>query len=130
RMNIRQLPGDFHEFERYNVEYERKHFRYTDANQRVGAATRDMFLSWFPRWLRPLARPAMYALMDDPVLEGFGFPEPSVGVRRLVNGALRLRAEVLRWLPARRRPRLRTEMKHRTYPNGYRIDQLGPPGTT
>jgi hypothetical protein len=130
RMNIRQLPGDFEGFERFNVEYERTRFRYTDANQRVGAATRDMFLSWFPRWLRPLARPAMYALMDQPVIKGFGFPEPSLGVRRLVNGALRLRAEVLRWLPARRRPRLRTEMKHRTYPHGYRIAQLGPPGTT
>jgi hypothetical protein len=130
RMNIRQLPGAYEEFERYNVEYEQRHYRYTDANHRVGAATRDLFLSWFPRLLHPVARPAIYALMDDPLIEAFGFPRPSPLLRRLVTAALRARAKVLRWLPARSRPRLRTEMRHRTYPQGYVIERLGPPGTT
>jgi hypothetical protein len=130
RMNIRQLPGAYEEFERYNVEYEQRHYRYTDANHRVGAATRDLFLSWFPRLLHPVAQPAIYALMDDPLIEAFGFPRPSPLLRRLVAGALRARAKVLRWLPARSQPRLRTEMKHRTYPEGYVIERLGPPGTT
>jgi hypothetical protein len=127
RMNLRNLPAAYAEFERYNIGYERIHFRFTEANRRVGCATRDMFLNWFPRLVRPLARPAMYALMDDPVIRAFGFPQSSQGMRRLVHGALRLRAGLLRWLPARRRPRLRTEMKHRTYPRGYRIEELGPP---
>jgi hypothetical protein len=70
----------------------------------------------------------MYALMDDMILEGFGFPRPSLGMRALVTGGLGLRAWLLRWLPARRMPRLRTEMIHRTYPQGYRIETLGPPG--
>jgi hypothetical protein len=129
RMNIRQLPGAYEEFERYNVEYEKRHYRYTDANHRVGAATRDLFLSWFPRLLHPLARPAIYALMDDPLIEAFGFPQPSPLMRRLVAEALGARAKVLRWLPPRTRPRLRTEMKHNTYPRGYVIERLGPPGT-
>jgi len=126
-MNIKDLPDDYQEFERFNIDYERTHYRYTDANHRVGSATRDMFLSWFPRWLRPAGRPAMYALMDEPVLDAFGFPRPSRMTRHIVNGALKLRAQALRWLPPRKRPRLRTLMKHRTYPNGYVIEQLGPP---
>ena len=126
-MNIKDLPDDYQEFERFNIDYERTHYRYTDANHRVGSATRDMFLSWFPRWLRPAGRPAMYALMDEPVLDAFGFPRPSWMTRHIVNGALKLRAQALRWLPPRKRPRLRTLMKHRTYPNGYVIEQLGPP---
>jgi len=54
-------------------------------------------------------------------------PRPSRLMRRLVAGGLRLRARVLRRLPARRRPRFRTEMRHPTYPEGYSIERLGPP---
>ena len=127
RMGINDIPDEYDAFERYNIEYERRHFRYTDANRRVGAATLEMFASWFPRPVRPLARHAMYAIMDDPVIEGFGFRKPSAGMRRLVTAVLRLRARLLRLLPPRRSPRLRTAMRHRSYPDGYRIDDLGPP---
>jgi hypothetical protein len=129
RMTIRDVPDDYETFERFGREYEAKHFRHTEANHRVGCATRDMFLGWFPRPLRPLVRPAIYAMMDDAMIAGFGFPRPSWLMRRLVPGALRLRAVALRFLPKRRRPFLRTEMKHRTYPDGYTIERLGPPET-
>src|SRR5262245_32407899 len=127
RMNIRDIPADYDAFERFNVEYERRHYRHTETNHRVGTATVEIFASWFPRLTRPLVRRAMYALMDNPVIEGFGFPQPSRTMRLLVTGALKLRALVLPRLPQRRRPRLRTEMTHRSYPNGYVIEQLGPP---
>src|SRR5262249_10273883 len=122
RMNIKDIPATYDELEQYNIAYERDHYRYTDANHRGGSATPDMFLSWFPRALHPLVRPAIYAMMDDPILTAFGFPRPSRLTRRLVTGALKARARILRWFPARRRPRLRTEMKHRTYPHGYHIE--------
>ena len=128
RMNIRDVPDDYDTFEKYNVEYERKHFRNAGAVARVGAATRDMFLGWFPRPLRPLVRPVIHAMLDDPVREAFGFPRPPGGLRPLVEGALKLRSRLLRLWPRRRRPLLRTESGHRTYPNGYVIEQLGPPG--
>lgn len=127
RMGIRDIPADYAEFERYNLDYEKRHYRYTDANHRVGAATVELFANWFPWVLRPLVRRAIYALLDQSLIEGFGFPRPSSALRRLVASALRLRAYALQWLPARRHPRLRTEMKHRSYPQGYRIEELGPP---
>jgi hypothetical protein len=126
RMNIQDIPAGYDELERYNVAYERTHFRYTEANHRVGVATRDLFLSWFPRLLHPLVRPAIYSVMDDPLLAAFGFPRPAPLTRRFVTGMLKARARLLRWLPRRRRPRLRTEMKHPSYPTGYRIEDLGP----
>jgi hypothetical protein len=126
RMGIRDIPAEYAAFERYNIAYERRCFRYTDANRRVGAATVELFASWFPHLARPLVRRAIYALLEDAVIDAFGFPQPSAAMRRLVGGALRLRAAVARRLPARRRPRLRTEMRHRSYPDGYRIEQLGP----
>lgn len=126
RMGIREIPADYTAFERFNIEYEKRHFRRTNASRRVGAATIELFASWFPRFLRPLVRRSMYAIMDDPVIEGFGFPKPSPAMRAFVTWALRLRARLLRLLPARRHPRLRTEMAHRSYPDGYRIEELGP----
>ena len=88
-----------------------------------------MFAGWFPSILGPLVRPAIHAVLDDSVVEAFGFPRPSRALRVLMSAALKTRAWVLRWLPRRRRPLLRTQIKHRTYPEGYHIEQLGPPET-
>jgi hypothetical protein len=128
RMNLKDLPADYDAFERFNREYERRHYRFTEANRRVGAATRELFLGWFPRPLAPLVRSAIHAMLDEALLDAFGFPRQSRLMRRLVPAVLRLRGGLVGWLPARRRPRLRTEMGHPTYPGGYVIEQLGPPG--
>jgi hypothetical protein len=128
-MNLRSLPGDYASFEAFNVDYERKHYRYTEANHRVGKATLELFVSWFPLMLRPLARPTLRALLDEPVIAGFGFPTPPPALRGVVQAALKGRGRALRWLPPRKHPRLRTEMVHRTYPKGYRIEELGPSGS-
>jgi hypothetical protein len=130
RMYIREIPAEYEAFERFNREYERRHYRYTEANQRVGAATRELFVGWFPRFLSPLVRSAIYALLDDRLIEAFGFHTPSRWSRRLVPAALRLRARLAGLLPPRRKPRLRTGIRHPTYPDGYIIERLGPPGTT
>jgi hypothetical protein len=128
RMNIRSIPDSLGALERYNIAYEREHFRYSEANQRVAVAVRDMFLGWFlPAPLRRLGEPAIYAMLDEPLLEAFGFPKPSPAMRRLVEGALKMRGRLMRLLPERRKPRLRTGPRRPTYPNGYRIEELGPP---
>lgn len=127
RMNIRDIPAESDAFERFNTAYEQANFRFTEANQRIGSATRDLFLSWFPRITRPLGRRAIYALMDDPLIEAFGFPKPSRFMRGLVNQSLKLRGWLAGWMPRRKKPRLRTETGNLTYPNGYVIEQLGPP---
>jgi hypothetical protein len=69
-------------------------------------------------------------MLEDALLEAFGFPRPSPAMRRLVAAGLRLRGRLVRLLPPRRRPRLRTEMRRpATYPDGYAIERLGPPGS-
>jgi ER-bound oxygenase mpaB/B'/Rubber oxygenase, catalytic domain len=126
RMAIREIPERYEDFQRFNEDYERRHFRRTDASQRVGLATRDMFLAWFPWLPRRLGAPAIYALMDDRLLDAFGFPRPSPALRAAVEGALRVRGRVVALLPARRRPRLRTKRRTRTYRRGYVLEELGP----
>jgi hypothetical protein len=127
RMNISGIPDKYEDFESYNRDYEAKHFRLVESNKVVGRATMNMFAAWFPRPLRPLVKKSMYAIMDEALIEGFAFPRPSRMMRWIVKTGLGMRARLLRWLPKRRRPSLRTEMTHRSYPAGYRIEQLGPP---
>jgi hypothetical protein len=127
-MGIRDIPDEYEEFERFNLEYERANFRRTDASERVGRATRDMFAAWFPGVPRALVEQAIAALMDEPLREAFGFRRPSTLVRRAVLDGLRARARVVRILPPRRRPKLRTQLRHRSYPRGFELEELGPPG--
>ena len=126
RMHIQQIPADYHTFNRFSVEYERQRFRYTSSNHRVGTATVELFVGWFPRILSPLVRSAIYAMLEPHLITAFGFPQPSRFMRGVVFSILRLRARLLRWLPPRRKPRLRTEMIHPSHPKGYVIEKVGP----
>ena len=67
------------------------------------------------------------SLLDDAMIESFGFPKPLPGTRAMARGALKLRGRLVRWLPARREPHFFTDGRNRTYPTGYEIAELGPP---
>src|SRR5262245_13581640 len=128
RMNIQDIPTSYAAYEQFNIEYEQTRFRYSDAANRTAVATRDLFLSWLlPKPLWKLGEPFVYALMDDRLIEAFGFPKPSAAMRSFVEGALRMRARLVRLLPERGQPLLRSGLKHRSYPDGYRTEELGPP---
>ncbi len=127
RMLIRDLPNNLSDFERYSRAYEQANFRFTSANQQVALATRELFASWFPALLRPLVRSSIHALLDPPLLTAFGLQPAPRWLQWAAERALRLRAGALRWLPQRRRPKLRTQIPRADYPQGYRIESLGPP---
>lgn len=127
RMLIRDIPDSLADFETYSRVYELANFRFTQANQRVALATRELFAGWFPAWLRPLVRSSIHALLDAPLRSAFGLPSAPRWLVWTVQQALRWRARALRWLPRRRRPKLRTQIPRADYPQGYRIESLGPP---
>ncbi|MDR4495745.1 MAG: hypothetical protein R3B74_15290 [Nitrospirales bacterium] len=127
RMDIKDIPENYRTFECFNEEYERQHVRYARSNHRTGMATVNMFVGWFPMVVAPFVRSGLYAMLEPPLIEAFDFPEPSRFMRWAVPSILKLRARLLRWVPPRRHPRLRTEMVHPSHPQGYVIEQLGPP---
>jgi hypothetical protein len=108
RMDIQDLPADTRAFEQFNRSYERQHLRYADSNQRVAGSARDHIVSSVaPRPFRALGGLALYAVMDEPLLEAAGFPCPPLTLRYLAARALRLRARVVRlrhWATERTRP--------------------------
>jgi hypothetical protein len=66
------------------------------------------------------------ALMDDPLLDAFGYRHPARWERRLATGALRLRALVVRFLPPRKEPLFARQLANiRSYPQGYDVAGLG-----
>jgi hypothetical protein len=127
RMGITAIPESYEAFEAWKQQYEREQFRFADTNQRVGASTRDLFAAWFPRVFTPIVRYSIYAMLDDSMLQAFGFPKPLPLTRPLLRGALQLRGRVVRFLPPRRTPHFFTDDRNRTHPNGYDISRLGPP---
>ncbi|HEX7440477.1 MAG TPA: oxygenase MpaB family protein [Caldimonas sp.] len=127
RMRIQNLPDDFERFERFSRNYEAANFRFTEANRHVALATREMFAGWFPRLLRPLVRRSIHGLLDAPLLVAFGLRPAPPWLVWTTRVAMRARALALRGLPKRRRPVLRTRIPRSDYPQGYRIESLGPP---
>ncbi|MBI3271222.1 MAG: DUF2236 domain-containing protein [Planctomycetes bacterium] len=128
RMGLRDLPRSNREFEAFVEVYERTRYAYSDANRRLGEAARDLLLSWFPRPVWPVLRLGVHALTDPAVLAAMGFSRPSPVVRDAVAGLLHARGHVLRWLPPRRTPSFITAGPVPSYPTGYEISRLGPPG--
>lgn len=126
RMNIKDLPETLEELEQFNLAFEREHFRYTPSNEAIATPTRDLLLSMYlPRWLWPVGKPFVYALIDEPLLQAVGFPNPPKWLRKFVEGGLRLKARLERRLAPRKQPYLFTQAHYPSYPQGYQIEQLG-----
>ncbi|TAE55796.1 MAG: DUF2236 domain-containing protein [Bacteroidetes bacterium] len=126
RMNIKDIPESYEAFERYNIDYERTHFAYSESNHALAVATRNLLLGWvLPRFMQPVGAPFVHALIDDPLLQAVGLPSPPRWLRQMVEGSMRLRATLLRFMPLRHRARLLTRQKSRSYPQGYSVQQLG-----
>ncbi|MEU6924967.1 MULTISPECIES: oxygenase MpaB family protein [unclassified Streptomyces] len=124
-MGIEGVPDTYEGFERLLDSYEERMFAYDPANRRVANATFRVIASWYPRPLRPLVARVALAVLDEPLLAALGFRPQPRWVRTSASAALRLRARCVRRLPARPR-RFPARPRPRTYPFGWRLDDLGP----
>ncbi|MFI8435381.1 oxygenase MpaB family protein [Streptomyces sp. NPDC079020] len=124
-MGIDGAPETYEGFERLLDAYEERMFAYDPANRRVANATFRTMASWYPRPVRPLAARFSLALLDEPLLRALGFRVQPLPVRAAASGALRARSRLVRLLPAR--PGwLPSRPQPRSYPFGWRLDDLGP----
>ena len=126
RMGIHDIPENAEEFEAFNRAYESAHFKFSESNVAVAKPTMDLMLGFYiPRFMWPMGRPVLRAMMDPPLLKAMGFkPAPRLVVGLVMFG-LRARRWGLSWLPKRKRPHFISRVSRPTYPVGYRIDELG-----
>lgn len=131
-MGIKDIPADYDAFASLMDDYERQTYVFDAKARAVADATLDLFVTFYPRPLRPLMRRFSIALLDDHLREAFHYPKPSRVFRTMAHGSLRARGRFVRLLPPRRKPKyLRDTHRIRSYPGGFMIDRLGtfPPAT-
>lgn len=126
RMGITDIPDSYDTFEHYNCTYEKDHFTYAVANQRVADATRTMLLNWFPMGLRGLANGAVPALLDAPLLNALGWQAAPASITHLLENSLKVRSRFLRKRPPRSLPDFFADQSIRSYPQGYGVTDIGP----
>ena len=96
-MGLREIPATYDAFETWARDYDGAYFRFAESNRRIGSAPPAT-----------CSRPGIHAcwrrscLLDVAMLRAFGFPQPQPLSRGMTAGALRLRRQMVRWLPARR----------------------------
>jgi hypothetical protein len=106
-------------------QFEADHVAWSLDAVRLFDSTIGVLAARLPRPARPLIRPIMAALVDDPrMVAALGLqPAPAV-VARLVFAALRVRGKLSR--PARADTFDPGHSGHTMYPNGYTLEDLGP----
>ena len=133
-MGIKNIPASWPEFARLLDDYERVHFAYDDGSRRVADSTLALMATFPPNNLAPraLVDRLSYALMDEPLLAAFGYPQHSRPERFILQRLIWLRGRTVRMLPSRRRPFPARMIKSiRSYPSGYDVSELGTrPGGT
>ncbi len=122
-MGLKGLPTTYDGYLRLLVDYEREHFAPSTAGRRVAEATIRVGRQTAPWPLGPLVPRVTVAMMDEALRHALGQPAQPAWFVRAVRGGLRLRGRLLRWAPPRRTP-----YRHRptTYPDGYRLEDIGP----
>ncbi|MER6050525.1 oxygenase MpaB family protein [Streptomyces sp. NPDC020883] len=124
-MGIGDIPRTHEEFARCLDAYEEAHFGWDPGARRVADASLDLMGGWYGP-LAPVVRAASKALLDDALLDSFGYDRPRPSVRTAVRTALKLRARAVRLLPPRRTPHYaRQNPEIKGYPDGYRVAELG-----
>lgn len=125
-MGLKEIPESYPAFAELMDSYEVEHFAYAASGRRVADATLALMLTFYPRPVRPVVEVFSRALMDKPLLDAFGYRQPPGWVVALSRGALRARGRLLRLFPARRGlKRIIDQPQVRSYPNGYRVEELG-----
>lgn len=128
-MAIKDIPETFADFEAFYEDYERCHFAFSPKSLAVADATLDLLGTFLPYRLLPRAvvRRLSFALMDDRLLEVFGYAKPTAVERVLVRGGLKTRALAIRLFAGPREESLygRAMPQVCGYPEGYRLEDLG-----
>jgi uncharacterized protein (DUF2236 family) len=125
-MGIRDLPATYADYERLLDSYEAEHFAPDPANTRVAEASIRIMTGWYPRPLRPLMRRVTIAMLDEPLRVALGLQVQPRWLVRAVDGLVRLRGRVIRFLPPRAPDNPYRHDAGRTYPFGYSLADLGP----
>lgn len=125
-MGITDIPETYDEFATLLDDYETEHYARDDKTRAVADATIGLFETFYPRPLHRLANLFVRALMDEPLLDAFGYARPPATFIRAARLAIRARARFVALKPARQTPKLIDDYREiRSYPQGFLLEHIG-----
>ncbi|QAY70959.1 oxygenase MpaB family protein [Xylanimonas protaetiae] len=128
RMGITGIPTTYAAFADLLDAYEAERFAYDAGGRSVADATLRLLRTFPPYRLlpAPVVRLFAFSILDEHLCRAFRYPRPPAPVVAACRTLLRLRGRVVRLLPPRRRPVTAADLSSlRTYPHGYRVEDLG-----
>ncbi|PYI39484.1 DUF2236 domain-containing protein [Arthrobacter psychrolactophilus] len=128
RMNIAGIPGTFEDAGKFFDEYERKNVAHSPGGAELMASTVQILKSRLPVPARPLAKTMLTAMFDDDRLtDALGLPLATQLSKATLNAVLEARNTIHRRRPLNTKPHfVPGEEGSSLYPNGYRLDDIGP----
>lgn len=128
RMNIAGIPATFQDAERFFDNYERNNIAHSPAGAQLMAGTVQVLKSRLPAPARPFARPMLSAMFDDDRLtDALGLPHATTVTKKALAAVLTTRNAIHRRRPPGTEPHfVPGEGGSILYPNGYRLDDVGP----
>jgi hypothetical protein len=127
-MGIQDIPDDLAGYERLLDDYEAARFERNASSRVIADATLDLMATFPAQRLLPASwvRIGAQALMDPPLVDALGYPQPRARLVAVLKGALRTRAALVRRLTPRRRPAFASRRRDiRTFRKGYDVAALG-----
>jgi hypothetical protein len=94
RMGITDIPPTRAELLEWTTAYGKKTMVYDPRNTQVGNATFSVLLKDMPRWMWPFGKKISFVLLDDYMLQAFGWERPPAWMYWLVPRLLRLKGLV------------------------------------
>ena len=128
RMNITAIPATLTEAEQYFDSYERQNIAYSAAGAKLMASTVQVLKSRLPAPARPFTRFMLSSMFDDVHLaEALGLPRATYPAKTALAAVMHARNAIHRYRPMSTKPHfVPGEEGSSVYPNGYRLDDIGP----
>lgn len=129
-MGIKNIPESRDEFVTWYQDYRRQHMVYHPDNKKVTDGLIDGMKEMFPFFIRPIIRPVILTLINDPeLLEATGQKAPSYSVQKSIRALMAIRKKLQRVINPWQRKGFENSylgQHYKSYPTGYQNCVLGP----
>jgi len=129
-MKIKDIPDSRDEFISWYENHRAQHMTYHPDNKIVTDGLIDGMKDMFPFFIKPLVRPVILTLINDPeLLVATGQKPPAKVVQKIIKGFMQLRRLVQQTINPWQKQSFETSylgQHYKSYPTGYQNSVLGP----
>jgi hypothetical protein len=129
-MGITDIPESRDEFVAWYQDYRNQHLSYHPDNKKVTDDLIDGMKEMFPFFIKPLIRPVILTLINDPdLLVATEQTAPPRFIQTIIKGFMRVRKLSQKYINPWQKKSFETSylgQHYKTYPEGYQNSVLGP----